>query len=327
MSAVLQIRKRLHVLLLICFAAVFCYAQDPVPATAAGVSSTQAPATAAGAQIPNADASTLRIAAGDLVQVSVYGVDDMRRDVRVNSEGIVSLPLIGEVHIAGMTSEESEALIASRLKQAGLVKDPQVSVFVKEFATQGVSVMGEVIKPGVYPVLGPRRLFDLIAAANGLTPKAGRSVRIIRRDQPDKPLQVTLAGDPAQSPESNVEIFPGDTIVVAKAGIVYVVGDVKKPGGFVMDQADHLTVFQAIALAEGANTTAALNSAKIVRRSPTGIQEIPLQLSKVFALKAPDPTLQAEDILYVPTSTGKRAARKGLESIIQTVSGVLIYHP
>jgi polysaccharide biosynthesis/export protein len=329
MSVVFQVRKWLHVLVVICFAAVICYAQEPVPAAPGTVQPTPASTvtTTAAAQAANDAASTLRIAAGDLVQISVYGVDDMRRDVRVSSGGEVTLPLLGAIRIAGMTAEESETLIGSRLKQAGVVKDPQVSVFVKEFATQGVSVMGEVMKPGIYPVLGPRRLFDLIAAASGMSPKAGRLVRVIHRGEPDKPVEVSLAGDPARSPESNIEIFPGDTILVSKAGIVYVVGDVKKPGGFVMDQNVRLTVFQAIALAEGTNTTASLNSAKLVRRGPSGVQEIPLQLSKVFALKAPDVQLEADDIVYVPTSTGKRAARRGLETILQTVSGVLIYHP
>lgn len=289
----------------------------------------QVPAPATESPTPAADSSarSLRISAGDLLSVQVYEVDELRRDVRVNGGGEISLPLVGSIRVQGLTSEGAEKAVAEKLIAGGFVKNPQVSVLIREFATQGVSVMGEVNKPGIYPVLGPRRLFDLISAASGMTPKAGRMVRVIRRDEPNKPIEVSLSGDPARSTDSNVEIYPGDTIVVSKAGIVYVVGDVNKPGGFVMDQNEHLTVFQAIALAEGAKTTASLKSAKLVRRGPSGVQEFPLQLNRIFELKAPDMPLQADDIIYVPTSTGKRAARKGLETIIQTVSGVLIYHP
>lgn len=124
-----------------------------------------------------------------------------------------------------------------------------------------------------------------------------------------------------------MEVFPGDTIVVSKAGIVYVVGDVHKPSGVVMDNGTQMTVLKAIAMAEGANPTAALNSAKLIRTTPTGPQEMPLELKKILSAKSPDIHLQAEDIIFVPSSTVKGAGRRGLEAIIQAATGVAIYHP
>ena len=204
---------------------------------------------------------------------------------------------------------------------------PEVSVFEKEYATQGVSVLGEVQKPGVYPLLGPHHLFDVLSLAGGMTPKAGSDVTITHRDQPDQPHIVTLAGDVAKSSTANVEILPGDTVAVSLAGIVYIVGDVKSPAGVVMPNGSEMTVVKAIAMAGGTNPSAALNGGKIIRRTPQGPQEIPIQLKQILAAKAIDPKLEPEDIVFVPTSAAKSAAKRGLEAIVQTAVGVAIYHP
>jgi len=237
------------------------------------------------------------------------------------------LPLIGEVPVAGLTAAQAGDAVRDRLEKGGFVKHPSVTVFVKEYATQGVSVLGEVEKPGVYPVLGARRLYDLISAAQGLTQKAGKTVTITHRDDPAHPSTSTISADPAQSMGSNVEVFPGDTIVVSKAGVVYVVGDVGRPGGFIMDKNENLTVLQALALAEGAKNTAALSRAKVIRREGSTHVEIPVAVQKIMQAKAPDLTLQAEDILFVPSSLGKSAARRGMEAALQTAIGVAIYKP
>jgi polysaccharide biosynthesis/export protein len=264
----------------------------------------------------------LRLGTGDLLHVTVYNVPELETRARVDNNGSVYLPLVDYVHIAGLTSEEAQAIIEKRLESGGFVKDPHVSVFVDQFASQGASVMGEVTRPGVYPVMGEQRLFDLISAAGGLTEKAGRSVTLTRRNQPDKPTIVALAKNIADSgSEHNVAVFPGDTIIVRRADIVYVVGDVSHPSGFLMDQGS-LTVLQAVAMAGGTTSTSKLNSVKIIRKGPEGMSETPVELKKILQAKAPDITLRADDILFVPTSASKVFGKRGVDAAIQMATAV-----
>jgi polysaccharide biosynthesis/export protein len=266
----------------------------------------------------------VRIGGGDLLRVSVFGASDYNHDVRVADDGSISLPLIGTVHVAGMTSREIAADLQRRLSDGGYFNNPQVDIFVKEYATQGVSVLGEVQRPGVYPLLGARTLFDLISAAQGTTQTAGDRVSVIHRDRPEHPEIVKLTYDVKDSPQSNVPVFPGDTIVVQKAGIVYVVGDVQKPSGIVM-ASPNLTVLQAIALAQGTNPNAALDGARIVRKTNDGQTEIPLHLKQMLAAKIPDVRLQPDDIVFVPNSMFKTGVKRGLQAAVEAVTGVVIY--
>src|SRR5262249_14116310 len=158
-------------------------------------------------------------------------------------------PLIGPVRVAGLTTDLAEKLVEQKLLEGGYFTDPHVSIFEKEYQTQGVSVLGEVQKPGIYPMLGSRRLFDVISAAGGTTPKAGTQVTTTPRDSSHTAQSLILAGNANDSTSNNPEVMPGDTVVVHKAGIVYVVGDVRMPGGFIMDKPG-LTALQALAMAQ-----------------------------------------------------------------------------
>jgi polysaccharide biosynthesis/export protein len=267
------------------------------------------------------------IGGDDLLRVTVFGVQAFDEEVRVSAKGYISLPLIGDVHVAGLTTGQAQATIQQKLVEGDFMLHPQVSVFEKEYASQGVSVLGEVQKPGVYPMLGVHRLFDVLSLAGGMTSKAGSSVMVTHRDNPGEPRDIPLGGDVAKASAANVEILPGDTVVVSRAGVVYVVGDVKTPMGLVMDNGSDMTVLKAIAMAGGPNPTAALNSAKIIRRTTQGAQERPLALKKILAAKAPDPKLEAEDIVFVPNSAAKGAGRRGLEAIVQSATYMAIYHP
>lgn len=262
------------------------------------------------------------IGAGDLLKVSVLGASESDQELRVGSDGNIFLNFIGAVHVAGLTTEEAQATIAKKLSAGGFFTDPQVAVFAKEYATQGVSVMGEVQKPGVYPLLGSRALFDVLSLAGGTTANAGKSISITHRTAPQAPISVMLADDATASIQSNVDVYPGDTIVVSRAGMVYVVGDVHKPSGVLMQNGSQMTVLQAIAMAEGVNPTASMNGGKIIRKTPGGPQEIPLQLKKILSAKAPDIQLQAEDIIFVPSSAAKSASKRSVEAIIQIASGM-----
>jgi polysaccharide export outer membrane protein len=226
-----------------------------------------------------------------------------------------------------MSPRQTERLLEQQLKDGHYLNNPHVTVAIAEYATQGISILGEVQKPGIYALPGARRLYDVISVAGGTTPRAGRLVTITHREQSDQSLSLELTQDPAKSSESNVPVLPGDTIVVAKAGIVYVVGDVSKPGGFVMDNNERLTVLQAMALAGGANRSAALGRARIIRRSRTALEDVPIQLNRILSAQAQDMPLQAEDILFIPSSAAKSAMRRSAEAVLQITTGVAIYRP
>jgi polysaccharide export outer membrane protein len=261
-----------------------------------------------------------QIGPGDLLEISVYGAPDIeRRDFRVDEKGDISVPLIGPQRVAGLSTTEAEALIAKKMADGEYYNDPHVSVLIKQFATQGVSVMGEVTRPGVYPLLGSRRLFDVISLAGGLTPKAGKTVSIMHREHREAPETISISGDSTTSLESDVVLQSGDTVVISKAGIVYVVGDVKLPGGFSMENGK-MTILQALAMAQGANPTAALGHSKLIRSTPQGHEDVPISLKEILSGKASDVSLQAEDIVFVPNSAGKSVGRRTLEAIAQAAA-------
>ena len=306
-------------------AVMFAQQSEPAGDAKPGVAAVGGTTPASELRAASAPSPSLRISSGDLLEISVYGVPELKQKTRVDEHGLVYMPLIGYVNLGGVTVGEAQALLEKKLTEGGYLKNPNVTVLVAEYATQGASVLGEVTKPGIYPVLGERRLFDLISAAGGLTPRAGRLITVTRRDRPQEPIALNLTKDPAQSPEINVEVQPGDTIAVSKAGLVYVVGEVGRPSGFVMENNENMTVLQAIAMANGVTPYSALNSSKLIRRTPAGPQEIPIPLKKILTAEAPDMTLQAEDIVFVPRRAGKRAAERTIEAILQVATGLAIY--
>jgi polysaccharide biosynthesis/export protein len=317
---------RKTVLALIAAVLFMLLSPQPMAQVAAGPAAARPPRDGSPAvhSSPSASAVAARgadliIASGDLLDISVFGTDFFK-ETRVGGMGEISLPLVGSVKVAGLTVAQAEQAIAARLSQERLFNDPQVTIVQKEFSTQGISVMGEVQKPSIYPLLGPHTLLEAISAAGGTTVKAGNDVSILHRDQPNQAQHVNLTEPRA----SNVPVFAGDTIVVSKAGIVYVVGDVHQPSGVVMESSG-LTVLKAIAMAQGTNPTASLDSAKLIRNTPHGKQEIAIPLKRILANKAPDPELRPEDILFVPSSAAKSATRRGLEAILQAATGVAIY--
>jgi polysaccharide export outer membrane protein len=268
----------------------------------------------------------LTIGPDDELDVSVYGVPELSQHVRVDASGDAYLLLIGPVHVEGLSSAEAQAVIERQLVEGRFVKNPHVTVYVKEFTSQFVSIVGEVNKPGNYPALSTRRLYDAFQQAGGLTPTAGK-VTITHPGEPNNPTIVTLSSDPIKSAQANVEIMPGDSISVLKAPIVYVLGEVNKPGGYVLTEDSNvkdlqgLTVMRVVAMASGPLQGAALNKSRIIRRTANGIQEVPIRLKQIMAGKAPDPPLEVEDILYIP---GKWSS-PFLNSVVTTLTVASIY--
>ena len=218
-------------------------------------------------------AMALPIAAGDFLEVSEFHTPEFHSSVRVAADGTVTLPLAGQLKVAGMTEQAASTVIEKALVEGGMLLHPQVSVLVTNAVGQDVSVMGEVARPGVYPYTVHHRLLDLVSAASGLTANAGRLVSVFHRDDPRAAHAVVLdptgtgsgtgsgvgsgtvsavriATAPSQAKsDSNPELEPGDTVLVSRAGLVYVIGDVVRPGGFAVDPVQGLTVVQKRAFA------------------------------------------------------------------------------
>ena len=258
---------------------------------------------------------------GDMLDIEVFESADLSTKVRVGEDGEVLMPLAGKIHLQGLSVADASAVIRTRLMERRFVKDPKVTVNVTEYATRGVSVLGEVKKPGIYTAMGSHRLNEYLSLAEGLTQQAGTQVSITHRASPDQPVIVRISSTGKTVPGSNPSIEFGDTIVVPKAGQVYVVGDVVRPGGYLMDHDEQLTIIQALALAQGANRTAMLKHSMIIRKTATGRTEIPVNVEKVLSMKTKDLMLVDNDILFIPVSRTKTVINRSLEAIVQTAVG------
>lgn len=272
--------------------------------------------------------SNTKLGPGDLIEVSVFGVPDLATKTRVSSAGDVYLPLIDYVHVADLTTDEAQELIQKRLEDGGFVRSPHVSIYVDESASQAITMVGEVARPGTYPAIGDRKLYDMISMAGGLTERAGGSVAIIHRGDPDHKIELQIPRNLAEDTSHNVDVEPGDTIIVSQAGIIYVVGDVAHPSGFLV-QDDTMTVLKALALAGGSTKTSSLNKTQILRRTPNGVQQIPVALKKVLHAKTPDVALEKGDVLFIPGSSAKAAAYRTADAAMSmsTALAVVAIHP
>jgi polysaccharide export outer membrane protein len=306
-----------------------------------------------------------RIGAEDLLEISVYGAPDLNRTVRVPADGRISVPLAGDLEAKGLTTRELETKVENRLR-TNYMTNPHVNVFLREVQSHPISVLGAVEKPGVFQARGAKSLIEVLSMAQGLADNAGDSVIVMRHggfnppaaDGPPDPKPTAATDPPRESakqgpfPESagansgtesvevnlkdllgsgetryNVAVYPGDVVKVPLAGIVYVVGEVKKPGGFVLKTNENISVLQALALAEGLTHTSAGKHARIIRTDKvTGKRsEIPINLGKILAGKAPDSLLQPKDIVFVPNSGSKTVLYRGAEAAISIAGGVIVY--
>lgn len=291
-----------------------------------------------------------RIGFDDVLDVNVFEAQELNREVRVSSAGEISLPLLDSVRVAGLTPRELE-LVLQELLRRKYMKDPHVSVFVHEMQSHPVSVLGAVRRPGVFQVRGSKTLLEILSLAEGLADDAGETVIIMRgaglqnpsgsnseetasdknanNSQPPDVVQVNLknlldSSDARQNPLVN----PGDIVKVLRAGIVYVVGEVQRPGGFAMKSNEKMSVLQVIALSGGLTRTASKGGARIIRTDEQSGQraQTPIDLSKILAGKAPDPMLEPKDIVFVPNSASKTTFSRGVEVASQTLAGLLIFH-
>ena len=263
--------------------------------------------------------------------------------------GEITLPLIGVVVAGNLTPRELE-LVLQELLRRDFIKDPHVSVHVTEMESHAVSVMGAVKQPGVVQIRGSRSLLEVLALAGGLAPDAGSTVHVVRKPRPGSSqtaVQETGGVRPASSRDDgaspalnaelleidlktllesedqshNILIHPGDMVKVIQAELVYVVGEVRKPGGFPLTSNGRLTILGALALGEGLTPAAAKGDTLIIRTEQNGQRtRIPVNLGQVLKGKIPDISLQAQDIVFVPGSASKAIARASADALFRMLT-------
>jgi polysaccharide export outer membrane protein len=327
-------------------------------------------------------AADYRIGPDDQLEINVLEAGELNREPRVSASGEISLALIGSVQAEGLTPRELELVLEELLRRSYL-KNPHVSVQVREMQSHPVAVFGAVKKPGVFQVRQPKTVIELLSMSEGLDVDAGDSVIVEHRSRFSTsaamlgtegqsvvsrgatsegagtlPNDVVVAhGDAEQAGKFapsgtreqtasrntieidlkklldtgdanlNVLVYPGDVVKVPRAGLVYVVGEVKKAGGFVLKSNENISVLQAIALAEGLTRTSSSSFARIIRTSETTGQrkEIPIDVNKILAGKKADPMLEARDILFIPNSAARSALFRGMEAALSIGTGVAVY--
>jgi len=321
--------------------------------------------------MPSFDPGEYVIGPEDVLDINVFEAPEMNRDVRVSASGEISMPLLGAVAAAGYTPRDLETALEELLHQK-FMKDPHVSVFVRDMQSHPVSVMGAVRKPGIFQIRGNKTLLEILSLAEGLADDAGEDVIILRRaglknapefisakasgsaeSSPVTRLQefggpgATYTGPDqvgaisqevvqvklkdlldSNDPRHNPAVYPGDIVKISRAGIVYVVGAVQRPGGFTMKANEKISVLQVIALSEGLTRTAAKGSARIIRTNEqNGTRtETPIDLGKILSGKSPDPMLGPRDIVFIPDSAAKATFSRGVEVATQTLAGLLVFH-
>ncbi len=257
----------------------------------------------------HASKPSLLLGPGDALSVQVFEIERYDYKTRVASDGTISLPLIDTVALAGKTTEQAEAAIVARLEALGMVKNPHVHVTPTDQPSEFFTVAGEVNKPGTFPAYGSRTLLAAIAQGGGLRPEASRNITLLRAGAATGYV-LNLGQYPATSAVGAIPVYSGDTVLVGTAGVIYVVGAVKLSGVYKLKTSTPTTVEEAVTEAGGAGYEADWNQTQIVRVVDGKRVQIPLDLKKIMHGTAEDPVLQADDILFIPSST-MRAALKG----------------
>jgi polysaccharide biosynthesis/export protein len=284
------------------------------------------------------------LGSGDSIVVRVTEAEEIPdRPIRIDLDGNVDLPLAGSVHAAGLTALQLEQSIAEKLSV--LIKAPRVSVSIEETKSQPVSIIGAVNSPGMHQIEGHKTLIEVLSLAGGLRPDAGYRVKITRlTSSAPLPLPDTfedashqhVVGEvglksllEARDPMDNVDIMPNDVISVPTAEMVYVIGTVKKSGGYVLGEHQSISVLQALSLAGGLDQAAASQDSRILRTvsGSDNRQELRVDLRKILEGKNPDMPLQASDILFVPVSGAKKAGIRAFDAVMQIGTGLAIYRP
>jgi polysaccharide biosynthesis/export protein len=271
-----------------------------------------------------AQQESLLIGPGDLIQVDVMDTPEMQQQVRVTDDGNVPLAYIGSVHVAGQTPATASTMIEGALIAKHVMHKPQVTVRMMELATQDVSVLGQVRTPGTYSITTPQTILKVLSLAGGLTESADRNV-VVKRNKSGEQLKYYVSNNAEQALSDVVMVYPGDTVLVSRAPMIYVMGDVSRPGAYAITTNDaHLSVLQVIALAGSANKTAVQSHVRLIRTTEHGPVELPVHLDAIQKGKQADIALQPNDILYIPFSWMRNVAMSS-SSIGAATAGAAVY--
>lgn len=293
----------------------------------------------ASAQSP---ASSYMLGPSDRINIRVLGIEELDgKTTKVDPEGNIDVPIVGTMKASGLTVDQLQVALDDQLKR--YVIDPKVNVTVTEYRSRPITVLGAVNKPGVMENTGTDTLAEVLSAAGGLRTDAGNIVAITRRRSAgslplpnvrsdptgdyfiaDVPLKGLLDG---HDPIFNCAVLPGDVISVPRADMVYVVGAVRHPTGFMLNERPSMTVMEAVSMAEGLDRAAEPKRSRILRSVTNGArEEMPINVSSILAGRSPDVALLPNDILVIPDSTFKRVASRSAEALIATVSGYVMLH-
>ena len=268
----------------------------------------------------------LTLSPGFLLDMNIYNVPEMSAQLRVDAQGFVAVPLIGPVHIEGDTVPEAQKAIAAMLADKEILKDPQVSLNILEFSTRYISVLGEVQSPGRIELLAPEPLDKVLALAGGETIEAGNDIEIehpsLNGELSSRHVEYAQGRDSDTLRTTLVE--PGDTVLVHRAGIIYVLGAVNRPGGYLMVNGGSLSVIEALALAGGTTLQASTKWAVVVRRQGAGVTQFKVPLSRMETGDASPSQLQLNDALYIPVSTWKAVLING-SNVLSAATSAAIY--
>jgi polysaccharide export outer membrane protein len=265
------------------------------------------------AAIPE-DFSKLQLAPGFLLSMDVFDTPEYSFDLRIDTVGNVNIPTVGSVHVGDMTLVEAATKIAAALRDGKILTDPQVNLNVEEYAGRDITVLGEVHSPGRIQMLAPRHLDDVIAMAGGETEYAGKTIEI-RHEEGVTPRTAVIHYSRSIDNQilSDTVVLPGETVTVKRAGIVYVLGAVNRPGGYLMQEDGDLNVTQALSLAYGTTMPAAVGSMRLIRKKDDGrVEEIPIPYREMVKGNVAPLRLEAEDVIYVPVSKMKVALGSSL---------------
>jgi polysaccharide export outer membrane protein len=294
------------------------------------------------AAITDKNSNAVLLGPEDQLSIRVADFDEIPdKPIRIDFSGYIDIPVIGRVMAGGKTVPQLESELGETLRK--YIKRPQVTVGVVEMRSRPVSVLGAVNKPGIYQLEGPRTLLEMLSLAGGLRPDAGSRVRVTRPSEAG-PLGIAIARTDlsgrfqmaeidlddlmkGQDPTLNVIVRPHDLIAVHKGELIYIIGDVKKPGGFALSSHERISLLKGLALAEGPERSASLKNSRILRSEVDGEarKEIPVNIGDILTGKAPDIGLQADDVLFIPNNTARSIMMRSAEVALQLGTGILIY--
>jgi polysaccharide export outer membrane protein len=283
----------------------------------------------------------LVLGTGDKLTIAAPEIPELdRRQLKVQSDGTVSVPLVGSVKAAGLTADELAESLTKALQTQ--FRNPRVSFTQVEIRSKPVTVLGAVNAPGVIQADGRKRLLEILSMAGGLRNDAGTTLTLARKSAEASTFPASMRTNigggyvsanislnnllEGTDPSTNIVVLPGDVITVPKGRLVYVLGEVRRSGGFVLGETNDLTVLKALTLAEGLKDSASPSHARILRAADTGQRtEENIDLKKLLAGKLEDVQLRANDILFVPSSMSKKIFTRSAAAAVDTGTGIAIY--